>query len=65
MTAQRRVSAGRRVRQQRPDEPRRTRDSRGRWAAVGSCGIVELTALLGYYVMVAMSINAHDLTAKP
>jgi len=32
-------------------------------AAVGACGIVELTALLGYYVMVAMSINAHQLTA--
>ena len=33
--------------------------------AVGACGIVELTALLGYYVMVAMSINAHELTAGP
>lgn len=33
-------------------------------AAVGACGIVELTALLGYYVMVAMSINAHELTVK-
>ena len=32
-------------------------------AALGPCGIVELTALLGYYVMVAMSINAHQLTA--
>ena len=32
-------------------------------AAVGARGIVELTALLGYYVMVAMSINAHELTA--
>jgi 4-carboxymuconolactone decarboxylase len=32
-------------------------------AAVGACGIVELTALLGYYVMVAMSINAHELNA--
>lgn len=32
-------------------------------AAVGACGVVELTALLGYYVMVAMSINAHQLTA--
>jgi 4-carboxymuconolactone decarboxylase len=34
-------------------------------AAVGARGIVELTALLGYYVMVAMSINAHDLAAAP
>jgi 4-carboxymuconolactone decarboxylase len=34
-------------------------------AAVGARGIVELTALLGYYVMVAMSINAHVLTAAP
>jgi len=34
-------------------------------AAVGACGIVELTALLGYYVMVAMSINAHELTGAP
>jgi 4-carboxymuconolactone decarboxylase len=34
-------------------------------AAVGVRGIVELTALLGYYVMVAMSINAHVLTAAP
>ncbi len=36
---------------------------------VGSTGIVELTALLGYYAMVAMSVNAHELplpaNAKP
>jgi 4-carboxymuconolactone decarboxylase len=34
-------------------------------AAIGACGIVELTTLLGYYVMVAMSINAHELSAAP
>lgn len=28
---------------------------------VGVTGLVELTALLGYYVMVAMMLNAHDL----
>lgn len=32
-------------------------------AAVGSRGLIELTAPLGYYVMVAMSINAHELAA--
>lgn len=30
-------------------------------AALGVTGVVELTALLGYYVMVAMTLNAHDL----
>jgi 4-carboxymuconolactone decarboxylase len=29
--------------------------------AVGVTGVVELTALLGYYVMVAMALNAHEL----
>ena len=29
--------------------------------ALGVKAIVELTALLGYYVMVAMALNAHDL----
>lgn len=28
---------------------------------LGITGVVELTALLGYYVMVAMTLNAHDL----
>ena len=30
-------------------------------AILGTTGIVELTALVGYYVMVAMTLNAHDL----
>jgi 4-carboxymuconolactone decarboxylase len=30
-------------------------------SVLGVTGIVELTALLGYYVMVAMMLNAHDL----
>jgi 4-carboxymuconolactone decarboxylase len=30
-------------------------------AALGVTALVELTALLGYYVMVAMMLNAHDL----
>lgn len=30
-------------------------------AILGVTGIVELTAFLGYYVMVAMTLNAHDL----
>jgi 4-carboxymuconolactone decarboxylase len=30
-------------------------------SALGVTGLVELTALLGYYVMVAMMLNAHDL----
>jgi 4-carboxymuconolactone decarboxylase len=29
--------------------------------AVTTCGLVELTALVGYYAMVAMSVNAHQL----
>ena len=29
--------------------------------ALGVTGVVELTALLGYYVMVATTLNAHDL----
>jgi 4-carboxymuconolactone decarboxylase len=29
--------------------------------ALGVTGIVELTALLGYYVMAAMALNAHEL----
>ena len=28
---------------------------------LGTVGIVELTALVGYYVMVAMTLNAHEL----
>ncbi len=27
----------------------------------GTVGVVELTALLGYYVMVAMTLNAHEI----
>jgi 4-carboxymuconolactone decarboxylase len=34
-------------------------------AALGVTGIVELTALLGYYVMVAMTLNAHELALPP
>ena len=30
-------------------------------SALGVTALVELTALLGYYVMVAMMLNAHDL----
>lgn len=30
-------------------------------SALGVTGLVELTALLGYYVMVAMMLNAHEL----
>ena len=30
-------------------------------AVLGTTGLVELTALMGYYVMVAMTLNAHDL----
>jgi 4-carboxymuconolactone decarboxylase len=30
-------------------------------AAISTRGIVELTALVGYYAMVAMSVNAHQL----
>jgi 4-carboxymuconolactone decarboxylase len=29
---------------------------------IGVLGVVELTALLGYYAMVAMTLNAHELT---
>jgi 4-carboxymuconolactone decarboxylase len=29
-----------------------------RWKAVG---VVELTALIGYYTMVAMTLNAHEI----
>jgi 4-carboxymuconolactone decarboxylase len=28
----------------------------------GTAGVVELTALVGYYTMVAMTLNAHDIT---
>ena len=27
----------------------------------GTVGVVELTALIGYYTMVAMTLNAHDI----
>jgi 4-carboxymuconolactone decarboxylase len=30
-------------------------------AAYGTAGIVELTALIGYYAMVALTLNAHDI----
>ncbi len=30
-------------------------------AAFGNVGVVELTALLGYYTMVAMTLNAHEI----
>jgi 4-carboxymuconolactone decarboxylase len=44
-------------------ETRTVTDSRHAQAvsALGVTGLVELTALLGYYVMVAMMLNAHDL----
>jgi len=44
-------------------ETRSVTDSRHAQAlsALGVTGLVELTALLGYYVMVAMMLNAHDL----
>jgi 4-carboxymuconolactone decarboxylase len=29
--------------------------------AHGVAGIVELTALIGYYAMVALTLNAHDI----
>lgn len=29
--------------------------------ALGTVGVVELTALIGYYVMVAMTLNAHEI----
>ena len=31
--------------------------------AYGTAGIVELTALIGYYAMVALTLNAHDIGA--
>jgi 4-carboxymuconolactone decarboxylase len=31
----------------------------------GTLGVVELTALLGYYSMVAMSLNAHEMLPPP
>jgi 4-carboxymuconolactone decarboxylase len=34
-------------------------------AAFGSIAIVELTALLGYYAMVAMTLNAHEIPLPP
>ena len=34
-------------------------------AAIATRGIVELTALVGYYAMVAMSVNAHQLPIPP
>ena len=30
-------------------------------AAYGTAGIVELTALIGYYAMVALTLNAHEI----
>jgi len=30
----------------------------GRWQALG---VVELTALIGYYTMVSMTLNAHEI----
>jgi 4-carboxymuconolactone decarboxylase len=30
-------------------------------ASYGAAGIVELTALIGYYVMVALTLNAHEI----
>lgn len=30
-------------------------------AAIGEVGVVELTALIGYYTMVAMTLNAHEI----
>jgi 4-carboxymuconolactone decarboxylase len=31
----------------------------------GTLGVVQLTALLGYYTMVAMTLNAHDIPLPP
>ena len=31
----------------------------------GAVGVVELTALLGYYTMLALSLNAHELSLPP
>ena len=31
----------------------------------GTLGVVQLTALLGYYTMVAMTLNAHDIPIPP
>ena len=31
---------------------------------LGTVGIVELTALVGYYTMVAMMLNAHEVAAR-
>ena len=31
----------------------------------GTLGVVQLTALLGYYTMVAMTLNAHDIPVPP
>jgi 4-carboxymuconolactone decarboxylase len=33
--------------------------------AFGPTGVVELTALLGYYTMVAMTLNAHEIPLPP
>ena len=30
-------------------------------ALLGAAGMVELTAIAGYYAMVAMTVNAHDI----
>ncbi|HTC09362.1 MAG TPA: hypothetical protein VK726_11350 [Acetobacteraceae bacterium] len=30
-------------------------------AACGAAGIVQLTALIGYYAMVALTLNAHEI----
>jgi 4-carboxymuconolactone decarboxylase len=31
------------------------------WDAFGTVGVVELTAVIGYYTMVAMTLNAHQI----
>jgi 4-carboxymuconolactone decarboxylase len=31
-------------------------------SAYGTAGVVELTALIGYYAMVALTLNAHEIS---
>ena len=38
-----------------------TRPTSASSTAYGTAGIVELTALIGYYAMVALTLNAHEI----
>lgn len=38
---------------------------RGATALFEVVGVVELTALLGYYTLLALSLNAHELSLPP